>query len=86
VEEDRPPLPYYPDADYSKPGLRESLGEFNRMREANVAYLESLEPEAWRRHGDHERWGDITVTWAVRHVAAHDAEHLAQLAQRLLRT
>ena len=84
-EQDEPDLPYYPDPDYAKPALAESLNEFNRLREANLAYLESMQPTDWRRRGTHVRWGPISITWAVRHVAAHDAEHLAQLARRLAR-
>jgi DinB superfamily len=83
AEEQRPTLRYYPDEDYSKPALRESLAEFERLRESNVVYLESLPAAAWKRHGTHQRWGDITITWAVRHIAAHDAEHLAQLSRSL---
>ena len=86
AEEDHPRLPYYPDLDYTKPRLRQSVGEFARARQANVAYLESLLLADWGRRGTHERWGEITVTWAVRHIAAHDAEHLAQLSRRLART
>jgi hypothetical protein len=85
AEQDEPPLPYYPDADYTKPTLQESLSEFARRRDENLAYLETLPPPAWRRRGIHPRWGEITITWAVRHIAAHDAEHLAQLSRGLPR-
>jgi hypothetical protein len=85
AEQDHPRLPYYPDLDYTRPGLPESLEEFAGLRQANVAYLEALPPPDWRRRGTHERWGEITITWAVRHIAAHDAEHLAQLSRVLAR-
>jgi hypothetical protein len=85
AEDDEPPLPYYPDADYSIPTLQESLSEFGHLRDENLAYLETLPAAAWRRRGTHPRWGDISITWAVRHIAAHDAEHLAQLSRQLPR-
>src|SRR5919198_6680366 len=56
AEQDHPRLPYYPDLDYTRPGLPESLEEFGGLRQANVAYLEALPPPDWRRRGPHERW------------------------------
>jgi|ERR671937_63245 uncharacterized damage-inducible protein DinB len=84
AEQDDPYLPYYDDPDYSRPPpLAESLADIERRRAASVAYLEALPDEAWTRTGRHERWGPITIAWAISHVAAHDAEHLAQIARRL---
>ena len=80
-EQDGPFLPYYPDLDLNQP-LAWSVGEVTRSRSENVAYLETLDPVDWDRGGNHERWGPITILWAVRHIAAHDAEHLAQIARR----
>jgi hypothetical protein len=84
AEQDDPYLPYYDDPDYSRPpALTESLADFGRRRAASIAYIESLPDGAWTRSGRHERWGPITIGWAISHVAAHDAEHLAQFARRV---
>jgi hypothetical protein len=81
VDEDRPRLVWYSNPDYSLPPLRESLDTFLRMRTEDVAYLEALPERAWERTGDHEHWGHIDVIWAGRHLAAHDADHLAQISR-----
>jgi uncharacterized damage-inducible protein DinB len=81
-EQDDPFLPYYPDLDLNRP-LQRSLAELRAARAKNVAYLEALAPADWERPGNHERWGPITILWAVRHIAAHDAEHLAQIGRRV---
>ncbi len=83
-EEERPRLVWYPDRDLVAPGLAESLAEVEKLRGETVAYLEGLQPPDWRRGGDYPgRWGAITISWAARHLAAHDAAHLAQIARRL---
>ena len=84
AEQVDPYLPYYDDPDYSRPPrLTESLADFERRRMASVAYIEALPGEAWSRTGRHERWGPVTIAWVISHVAAHDAEHLAQIARRI---
>ncbi len=85
-EEDDPWLRVYPNADYSKPLLTESMAKFTALRAEHIAYLEALAPEEWQRTGRHETWGPISILWATRHLAAHDATHLAQIARRVLTT
>ncbi len=83
-EQDHPLLVYFPDLDITRPDLSESLAEIERRRQETVAYLEGLKPAEWRRGGDYKgRWGEITIAWAARHLAAHDAGHLAQIARRI---
>lgn len=79
--EERPQMETFPNADYTKPTLHQSLVRYVRDRTQHLAYLESLGPEKWARSGQHELWGDINVLWAARHLAAHDAEHFAQIAR-----
>jgi hypothetical protein len=75
--EDRPSMEMFPNADYS----RASLASYARNRAEDIDYLESLAPELWSRPGRHEVWGDVDILWAARHLAAHDAEHFAQIAR-----
>ncbi len=83
-EENHPYLPVYPNADYTKTRMRESLEKFCALRAEQVEYLKGLSDEEWQRDGRHELWGDITILWAVHHIAGHDASHLAQIARRVL--
>jgi uncharacterized damage-inducible protein DinB len=80
--EERPHMQAFPNADYTKPTLHESLASYVRNRREDLAYLENLAPQQWSRSGRHELWGEIDVLWAVRHLAAHDAEHFAQIARQ----
>jgi uncharacterized damage-inducible protein DinB len=79
--EDGPLMEMFPNADYSSPSLAESLSGYERDRAQDLDYLESLAPEQWARPGRHESWGDVDILWAARHLAAHDAEHFAQIAR-----
>lgn len=81
VEEDHPIMDRFPNLDYTKPTLQESMHVFRTLRQADVAYLDGLAPEQWGRGGVHSHWGEIDVLWAARHLAAHDADHLAQIAR-----
>jgi hypothetical protein len=80
--EERPWMEVFPNADYTKPSLNESLLSYVHTRAEDLKYLESLPPEQWARSGQHELWGDIDILWAARHLAAHDAEHLSQVARQ----
>lgn len=84
VENQDPVLPSYPRPDFAlPPKLAESLADFEFRRGRSLAYLASLTPKDWARSGRHEALGAITVARAASYVAAHDAEHLAQIARRL---
>jgi carbonic anhydrase/acetyltransferase-like protein (isoleucine patch superfamily) len=55
------------------------LARFASARGANLARLESLGPEAWRRTGVHPERGPVTLLEQVRRMAAHDLSHLRQI-------
>ena len=89
VEEDHPYLPGYDDAlwsierDYRNQDPINTLEEFRRLREAHVAFLRGLPPEAWERTGEHGYFGVITLRWLENHVCDHDQEHLQQIRDAL---
>ena len=55
------------------------LAAFASARGANLARVESLGPEAWRRTGLHPERGPVTLLELVRRMAAHDLSHLRQI-------
>jgi uncharacterized damage-inducible protein DinB len=81
AEQDRPEMKPFANPDYGLSNIQESLQTFHSQRQADLDYLDRLEPEQWGRGGEHSRWGTIDILWAARHLAAHDAEHLAQIAR-----
>lgn len=81
AERDRPEMEPLPDPDYSQRTTQESMQAFHRQRREDLDYLGKLAPEHWSRGGSHSHWGAIDILWAARHLAAHDAEHLAQIAR-----
>jgi carbonic anhydrase/acetyltransferase-like protein (isoleucine patch superfamily) len=60
------------------------LAAFASARGANLARLELLGPDAWRRTGVHPERGPVTLLEQVRRFAAHDLSHLRQI-ERLRR-
>ena len=54
-----------------------------KLRRRHVRLLRSLKPAEWRRSGTLSPLGKVTIAGIVRHVAAHDAAHTAQIARRL---
>jgi len=78
--QDEPRMKVFPDSDHIPP-LAESLTGYLRNRVEDLDFLEGLTPQGWARSGKHEVWGDIDILWAARHLAAHDAEHLAQISR-----
>jgi uncharacterized damage-inducible protein DinB len=89
VREDRPTLAAYDEAalaeerDYRSSRLSDVLDRFAETRRQQIAQLESLADSDWARSGLHEEVGEITVEALVAHMAAHDVNHLAQIAQVL---
>ncbi|KAA6456880.1 DinB family protein [Acidobacteria bacterium AB60] len=61
----------------------EAFALFRLLREANLRMLEGLSPEQWERAGHHVERGRITVRELVRHMAAHDINHLRQMSHLL---
>jgi carbonic anhydrase/acetyltransferase-like protein (isoleucine patch superfamily) len=55
------------------------LAAFASARGANLARLETLGPDAWRRTGIHPERGPVTLLEQVRRFAAHDLSHLRQI-------
>lgn len=89
LEQDHPFLPAYDPAalaeerDYRSMSLAAALARFERLRAEQVATLARLDAAGWARSGQHEEAGRITVESLTRHMAAHDAIHLAQIARTI---
>ena len=45
-----------------------------------MAGLRALPADAWQRAGTHEEWGRVTIENHTIHMAAHDVQHLGQVA------
>jgi hypothetical protein len=92
VNEDRPFLTGYdPDTvarefDYQSQDLDEALDAFERTRRVQIAYLQGLSEDGWRRTAEHEEVGEITVHSLTTHMALHDSVHLAQISRRIQET
>ena len=81
--EHRPQMRVQPNPDYTKlPALR-AWTLFYELRRRHLRVLRSLKPDEWRRSGTLTPVGRITIASLVRHMAAHDATHSAQIARRL---
>src|SRR5665213_608532 len=79
----RPKMRVMPDPDYTKLSALKAWAEFYDLRKRHLQLLRSLKPEEWRRAGTLTPVGRITIASLVRHMAAHDAMHSAQIARRL---
>jgi uncharacterized damage-inducible protein DinB len=79
----RPKMTIMPDPDYTKLSALKAWAEFYDLRKRHLQLLRSLKPEEWRRAGTLAPGGRITIASLVRHMAAHDAMHSAQIARRL---
>ena len=71
------------DVDYTKLPALKAWTEFYELRRRHLRLLRSLKPDEWRRSGTLTRVGKITIDGLVRHLTAHDAIHIAQVARRL---
>jgi uncharacterized damage-inducible protein DinB len=81
--EHRPRMKIQPDPDYTKLSALRAWTLFYELRRRHLRVLRSLKPDEWRRSGTLTPIGRITVASLVRHMAAHDAMHSAQIARRL---
>jgi uncharacterized damage-inducible protein DinB len=81
--EHRPRMRIQPDPDYTKLSALRAWTLFYELRRRHLRMLRSLKPDEWRRAGTLTPIGRITVASLVRHMAAHDAMHAAQIARRL---
>jgi len=68
---------------YEEWNAREALGMFRMLREANLRMLAGLTAQQWEREGIHAERGRMTVRDLARHMAAHDVNHILQIARVL---
>ncbi|MDQ6878558.1 MAG: DinB family protein [Candidatus Dormibacteraeota bacterium] len=79
----RPKMRIMPDPDYTKLSALAAWSRFYELRRNHLRLLRSLKPEEWKRSGTLAPTGRITIASLIRHMAAHDAMHSAQIARRL---
>lgn len=70
---------------YDKRDPQKSVELFRVLREANLALLESLQPEQWKHYGMHSERGQESIEHIVRMFAGHDINHLQQIENILAR-
>jgi uncharacterized damage-inducible protein DinB len=78
-----PQMKVLPERDVTGMNALQAWKIFYELRRRHVRMLRSLQPAEWRRSGTLSPLGKVTVAGIVRHVAAHDAAHTAQIARRL---
>jgi uncharacterized damage-inducible protein DinB len=78
-----PQMKVQPDRDVTRMNALQAWKLFYELRRRHLRMLRSLKPGEWRRSGTLSPLGKVTVAGIVRHVAAHDAAHAAQIARRL---
>ena len=81
--EQRPRMRVLPDGDYRKLSALKAWSRFYKLRGEHLRLLRRLKPEEWTRSGTLTPVGRVTILSLVRHLAAHDAMHAAQIARRL---
>jgi len=81
--DDQPQMKVQPDADVKKLAALQAWKAFYELRRRHVRLLRTLKPRDWRRSGTLSPIGKVTIAGIVRHLAAHDAVHTAQIARRL---
>ncbi len=83
LREENPFLPVSPDDDYSPLPLPDLVEKFSSLRRDHVRFLRQVPEADWKRPGQHELYGPVTIAFLARMMACHDAEHLAQIARKL---
>jgi uncharacterized damage-inducible protein DinB len=81
--ESKPKMHILPDPDYTRLSALRAWSLFYELRRRHIRVLRSLKPDEWRRSGTLSPVGRITIASLVRHMAAHDSMHAAQIARRL---
>ena len=71
------------DRQYARNDPHDALAAFARRRRIVVGLLRSLAPADWSRRGVHLREGALMLLDWVARLAAHDANHVAQLRRAL---
>jgi uncharacterized damage-inducible protein DinB len=79
----KPKMRIMPDPDYTKLSALRAWSLFYELRQRHLRVLRSLNTDEWRRAGTLTPVGRITIASLVRHMAAHDSMHAAQIARRL---
>ena len=82
-KEVNPQMRIQPDPDYTKLTALGAWSHFYELRQRHLRLLRSLTAGEWERPGTLTPIGDITIASLVRHLAAHDSMHAAQIARRL---
>jgi hypothetical protein len=86
LTEDVPSYPGYDEKAWSRlarPSPTAMVECLARLREVNLALLQGLDDDDWRRRGMHGEQGEEDVTRMLRKVAGHDLAHLDQLRRTL---
>ena len=78
-----PKMRIMPDPDYTRLSALKAWTHFYELRKRHLRLLRSLEPAEWKRSGTLTPVGKVSIAGLVRHMAAHDAMHIAQIARRL---
>jgi uncharacterized damage-inducible protein DinB len=81
--ERHPRMKVLPQGDYNKLSALKAWTRFYRLRLEHIRLLRRLKTDEWRRSGTLDPVGRVTIYSVVRHMAAHDAMHTAQIARRL---
>jgi uncharacterized damage-inducible protein DinB len=81
--EKNPQMKVMPDADVTRLTALQAWKLFYELRRRHIRLLRTLKPSEWRRSGTLRPLGKVTIAGIVRHLAAHDAAHTAQIARRL---
>jgi len=81
--ETNPQMKVQPDAGVTRMTALHAWKVFYELRRRHIRLLRTLKPAEWRRSGTLSPLGKVTIAGIVRHVAAHDAAHTAQIARPL---
>jgi len=68
---------------YAARSLEDLLGELERRRAGDVAWLRSLHPDALDFEGEHDRAGVFATRDLIHYWACHDLLHLRQIVRSL---
>ncbi|MEP6752980.1 MAG: DinB family protein [Candidatus Dormiibacterota bacterium] len=82
-KEVNPQMRIQPDPDYNRLTALRAWSQLYGLRQRHLKLLRSLKAGEWERSGTLTPIGDITIASLVRHMAAHDSMHAAQIARRL---
>jgi hypothetical protein len=64
---------------YEERDTAQSVEDFGRLRDMNLALLRKLTADEWERHGIHAERGKETLRRVVELYAGHDINHLRQI-------